>query len=359
MSVPVMKRAIAMLGLMLALTGAFAGAARAADATPATVESMQALDGAILNELNATRAAHGLRPLTVSPQLEEAAVAHSREMLDGGFFAHDSPGGASFVQRLKRYYTASGYSSWSAGENLIYNNAQMDANEAIQVWLDSPPHRENMLDPTWREVGIGSLHAASAGGAFGGDPTWVITMDFGTRSGAVTAAKPAAAVKTVAAHKAVAATAKRAKKAEASKVTKVSKMVARVTRITKHLVEATPKAAFRPPTKPTAAKPAHKPRTKHAPETNTNGTGKNKNTGKDEGKPKSTPKKTAGPRAAGPRAERSKHPGSYEPRHGSNRQRRFRRDDAPSLRQRRGPVRTCLVVMRLRARGTVSTRGRS
>ena len=59
----------------------------------------------------------------------------------------------------------------------------MDADEAIQAWLDSPPHRENMLDPTWREVGIGSLHAASAGGTFGGGPTWVITMDFGARTG--------------------------------------------------------------------------------------------------------------------------------------------------------------------------------
>ena len=158
MSVSVMKRALAMLGLMLALTGAFAGSARAGDATPASVERMQALDGEMLSQLNATRATHGLRPLTVSPQLEEAAVAHSREMLEGGFFAHDSPGGASFVQRLKRYYTtASGYSSWSAGENLIYKSAEMDASEAIRVWLDSPPHRENMLDPTWREVGIGSL----------------------------------------------------------------------------------------------------------------------------------------------------------------------------------------------------------
>ena len=200
MSVSEMKRVAVLLGLVLALTGAFAGTARAADATPASIERMQDLDAAILIQLNAARAAHGLRPLVVSDQLETAAVAHSREMLEGGFFAHDSPGGATFVQRLKHYYTASGYSSWSAGENLIYNTAAMDAGEAIQVWLDSPPHRENMLDPTWREVGIGSLHAASAGGTFGGAPTWVITMDFGVRTGNAGPAKPAATVKTVAAH---------------------------------------------------------------------------------------------------------------------------------------------------------------
>jgi uncharacterized protein YkwD len=259
MDVPEMKRVIAMLGLMLALTGAFAGAARAADATPASVERMQALDGAILSELNATRAAHGLRPLTVSPQLEEAAVAHSREMLDGGFFAHDSPGGASFVQRLKRFYTASGYSSWSAGENLIYCSAEMDANQAIQVWLDSPPHRQNMLDPTWREVGIGSLHAASAGGTFGGDPTWVITMDFGTRSGGTAAAKPVATVQTVAEHETVAAKATKARTAtKARNVLKAGRIIARVNQLTKQLVHnAKPKQAFTPPSKPKNAKPGH------------------------------------------------------------------------------------------------------
>ena len=52
-----------MLGLLLALSGAIAGTAHAADATPATTERLQALDGQILTRLNATRAAHGLRPL--------------------------------------------------------------------------------------------------------------------------------------------------------------------------------------------------------------------------------------------------------------------------------------------------------
>ena len=51
--------------------------------------------------------------------------------------------------------------------------------------MASPAHRENMLTPEWREVGIGSLRARSAGGIFAGEATWVITMDFGARSGKV------------------------------------------------------------------------------------------------------------------------------------------------------------------------------
>ena len=159
-----------MLGLLLALGGAIAGTAHASDATPATTERLQALDGQILTRLNATRAAHGLRPLVVSDELENAAVTHSRDLIQAGVFQHDSPDGTSFVQRLKHFYSPSGYSSWTAGENLLYNTADIDAETAIRAWLDSPPHRENMLNPDWREVGIGSVHASTAGGTFGGAP---------------------------------------------------------------------------------------------------------------------------------------------------------------------------------------------
>ena len=191
-----------MLGLLLALSGAIAGTAHASDATPATTERLQALDGQILTRLNATRAAHGLRPLVVSDALENAAVTHSRELIQAGVFQHDSPDGTSFVQRLKHFYSPSGYSSWTAGENLLYNTADIDAETAIRAWLDSPPHRENMLNPDWREVGIGSVHASTAGGTFGGAPTWVITMDFGARTGGTKAAtKAPASVKAVAAKK--------------------------------------------------------------------------------------------------------------------------------------------------------------
>jgi uncharacterized protein YkwD len=176
-----------MLGLLLALSGTIAGTAHASDATPATTERLKALDSQILTRLNATRAAHGLRPLVVSDALENAAVTHSRELIQAGVFQHDSPDGTSFVQRLKHFYSPSGYSSWTAGENLLYNTADIDAETAIRAWLDSPPHRENMLNPDWREVGIGSVHASTAGGTFGGASTWVITMDFGARTGGVKA----------------------------------------------------------------------------------------------------------------------------------------------------------------------------
>ena len=53
-------------------------------------------------------------------------------------------------------------------------------------------HSHCMLDPNWREVGVAAMRASSAGGIFGGGATWVVTMDFGVRSGTkrTTASKP-------------------------------------------------------------------------------------------------------------------------------------------------------------------------
>ena len=151
---------------------------------PPSTERLQALDGQILTRLNATRAAHGLRPLAVSDELENAAVAHSRELIQAGVFQHDSPDGTSFVAAPEALLQPVRLRELDGRrEPPLQHAPTIDADTAIQAWLDSPPHRENMLNPNWREVGIGSMHASTAGGTFGGEPTWVITMDFGARTG--------------------------------------------------------------------------------------------------------------------------------------------------------------------------------
>jgi uncharacterized protein YkwD len=50
------------------------------------------------------------------------------------------------------------------------------------MWMNSPGHRENLLSRRWREIGLGAVHVASAGGEFGGGPVTVITADFGVRT---------------------------------------------------------------------------------------------------------------------------------------------------------------------------------
>ena len=151
-----------MLGLLLALSGAVAGTARAADATPPRPSACRHSTAQILSRLNATRAAHGLRPLVVSDQLENAAVAHSRDDARGRLLparltrrhvVRAAP--EALLQPLRA--TARGRPARTSSTTPPTSTPTT----AIEAWLDSPPHRENMLDPDWREVGIGSLHAAS------------------------------------------------------------------------------------------------------------------------------------------------------------------------------------------------------
>lgn len=191
-----MKRVTLLLGLVLALTCVLTGPASATAASAGSVRP-QTLDQGILARLNAVRSSHGLRPLTVSGELRKAAVFHSHSMLERGFFAHESADGSPFDKRVKRYYRTAGYSAWSVGENLLYSTSAVNPESTIKAWLGSPPHRKNMLNPAWREVGIASLHAAAAGGLFGGRPTWVVTMDFGVRSGDRAAAKPVEVLRVV------------------------------------------------------------------------------------------------------------------------------------------------------------------
>ncbi len=177
-----MKRVLAFTCLIAALSvSAGAGAAAGAVSTP--TERLGQLDQQVLAAVNRTRVAHGLQRLVISSGLQRAAEAHSRQMLDRGFFAHDAPGGLSFGKRVRTYYPADGFTTWSAGENLLYGGVGTTAEAAVKAWLRSPEHRENMLSRTWREVGVASLRARAAGGAFGGRATLVVTMDFGVRSG--------------------------------------------------------------------------------------------------------------------------------------------------------------------------------
>jgi uncharacterized protein YkwD len=143
--------------------------------------SMAALEGGVLSEVNTVRAAHGLHPLRLSPQLSAAARQHTSEMLTDGYFEHESFSGSPFWKRIQRFYSQGSFAHWSVGENLLWSSPDIRPRRAIELWMASPGHRENILDPTWREIGIAAVHADSSVGTFGGGAVTVITTDFGVR----------------------------------------------------------------------------------------------------------------------------------------------------------------------------------
>jgi uncharacterized protein YkwD len=175
-------RSLAVLALLAAAVAAPATSASAYEQTE--MQPRAGLEAQIVRELNIARAAHGLRPVRSAPSLRTAARVHTRTMLDVGFFAHESPDGTAFSERVRRYYASRGWRTWSVGETLLASQGQeLDAGGIVSAWLDSPPHRQIVLSPNWRDVGIGAFYAPSAPREFDGAQTLVVTGDFGLRSG--------------------------------------------------------------------------------------------------------------------------------------------------------------------------------
>ncbi len=144
-----------------------------------------ALEQGILRELNRVRVAHGLAALQPSAALRSAALYQSRSLLAQGVFAHDTPGGGAFSERLRRFYPVAGATSWVVGENLLWSTAGITPAEAVKLWLESPAHRKVMLDASWRELGVAAVLAPDAPGVFAraDGPVVVVTVDFGARAG--------------------------------------------------------------------------------------------------------------------------------------------------------------------------------
>jgi uncharacterized protein YkwD len=173
-----------LVALAVASAAVLVSAPVATPNAPTKLERRAALEAAVVREMNRVRAARGLSPLNAAPALRTAARSHSQAMLSYGFFSHHSKDGTVFSERIRRYYTDSGYTRWAVGEALMASTGRLvDAEAVVAAWLASPPHRAIVLSPTWRDAGIGVLYAPSAPANFGGTEAIVVTADFGLREG--------------------------------------------------------------------------------------------------------------------------------------------------------------------------------
>jgi uncharacterized protein YkwD len=169
--------------LALALLSVGAGTASAAGDVTRKLGAADRLESQVLVKLNKIRSANGLVPLRISRPLTSAADTQSRAMGTFGFFRHESRDGSAFWKRIKRFYGHGGSGSWSVGENLLWSSStQLDAAEALKLWMASPAHRRNILTARWREIGLSAVSVSAAPGVFGGRDVVIVTTDFGVRS---------------------------------------------------------------------------------------------------------------------------------------------------------------------------------
>ena len=167
------------VGLAVVVSAGFLAAS--ALATARSEKSLHALNRQVLAAVNQFRAAHGLVRLHESTGLDRSARQHSLEMGRVGYFAHNSANGTVFWRRIQHYYPRGGHSSWFVGENLLWAAPSVSAGHAMSMWIASPEHLRNLLDPRWRQMGVSAVRVVHAPGVYHGLRVTIITTDFGAR----------------------------------------------------------------------------------------------------------------------------------------------------------------------------------
>jgi uncharacterized protein YkwD len=112
-----------------------------------------AVAGQMVEDINSVRAQAGLPPMTEDVTLQDLATERSLDMAERRYFSHTTPeGGDVFAMMALR-----GVEFRTAGENLAWNsNPEPEAAQAaLRGLLDSPPHRANLLNPEFRQLGVG------------------------------------------------------------------------------------------------------------------------------------------------------------------------------------------------------------
>jgi uncharacterized protein YkwD len=147
-----------------------------------TPDNLPQVRTATLCLINRERAHAGLRALTVDGTLQSVAQGKSADMVARDYFDHTSPDGVTASDRvLKSGYVPQG-ASYAIGENIAFGTMDLGTPaKIVQAWMQSPGHRENILDADYRETGLGvapagppSFSAGQAGGTY--------TQEFGSHS---------------------------------------------------------------------------------------------------------------------------------------------------------------------------------
>lgn len=133
----------------------------------------------LLGDTNVKRQSVGLPPLLINEELSKAAAAKARDMFSKNYWAHNSPDGRTPWD----FIVESGYTYTVAGENLAKNFS--DSTGVVAAWMISASHRDNLLKPSYRDIGF-----AVVNGTLNGEETTLVVQMFGAGS-SLASAKPA------------------------------------------------------------------------------------------------------------------------------------------------------------------------
>lgn len=126
---------------------------------------------------NQERVSRGAGALVENPQLSQAALLKAQNMFAKDYWAHVAPDGTT----PWHFFDLVGYRYLYAGENLA--RGFDSSNGVVTGWVNSPSHRENLLNTNYHDIGMAVLN-----GQLGGEATTLVVQLFGTGSGSTVAA---------------------------------------------------------------------------------------------------------------------------------------------------------------------------
>lgn len=115
------------------------------DASP-----LKTLEDEVVRLVNAERAKYGLPALKNNWQVARVARYKSQDMVNRGYFAHQSPTYGSPFNMMENF----GIKFSAAAENIA--KGQRTAKDVVAAWMNSPGHRENILSKQTTEIGVGA-----------------------------------------------------------------------------------------------------------------------------------------------------------------------------------------------------------
>jgi uncharacterized protein YkwD len=118
-------------------------------------------EAATLCLVNVQRARHGRRSLRQNADLARSSARHSEDMVRHNYFDHVSPGGETPLARIRASAYLPRRTTYQLGENIALGTMQLATPAAIVAsWMRSPDHRANILNPNFRDSGVGIVAQA-------------------------------------------------------------------------------------------------------------------------------------------------------------------------------------------------------
>jgi uncharacterized protein YkwD len=143
-------------------------------------QNLDRIRAAVICLVNRERSARGESALRPSERLEQAAQSHTESMAFDDYFQHIGPAGDTPVARMRASgYIYSSQIGFEVGENLAWGTLWEGSPRAVvAAWMASGGHRQNILNPRFRDTAVGvSPHPPSS--MAHGQPGGIYTQDFG------------------------------------------------------------------------------------------------------------------------------------------------------------------------------------